>query len=352
VIAAGRLDRPDLAEAVLAAGEADLIAVGRALIADPDWPAKLRDGHADEIRPCIACNACVDLVARAQAARCAVNPEVGRDGRWSLEPAARPRRIMVVGSGPAGMEAARIARLRGHVVSIWERDAALGGKLDAASRAPNKREVLRYRDYQARTLRELGVEIHVGVDVTPELVAAEAPDAVVLATGADAIVAPIPGADGPNVVDALDVLLGHLTVAPGARVVVIGGSATGCETTEFLLGEAGELSILEMLPRVGAGIEQITRRSMLVALRAHGVTIVTGARVTAITAERVEYTTAAGDTSVVAADVVALATGWRPSGAALAARLDGREVVVVGDAAQAADFVAAVNGGADAALAL
>ena len=121
----------------------------------------------------MSCNACVDLVANAQQARCAVNPEVGRDHEWRLEPAAAPRRVMVVGSGPAGMEAARIARLRGHDVSLWERDPELGGKLDVASRAPSKRMVLTFRDYQARVLEELGVEIHTGAEVGQETVAAE-----------------------------------------------------------------------------------------------------------------------------------------------------------------------------------
>ena len=187
VVAVGRLDDPEVAESALAEGRADLVAVGRALIADPDWPRKALAGELDRIRPCISCNACVDLVANAKAARCAVNPEVGRDHTWRLEPASAPRRVMVVGSGPAGMEAARIARLRGHDVSIWERDPQLGGKLDVASRAPSKGTVLTFRDYQARILEELGVEIHTGAEVGDATVAAEAPDVVVLATGAKSI---------------------------------------------------------------------------------------------------------------------------------------------------------------------
>ncbi|HEX5195330.1 MAG TPA: NAD(P)/FAD-dependent oxidoreductase [Solirubrobacteraceae bacterium] len=350
VMAAGRLDDLATAQRALDDGSADLIGVGRALIADPDWPAKAADGRLDEIRPCIACNACVDLVARAQAARCAVNPEVGRDGSWQLRPAPRARRIMVVGSGPAGMEAARIARLRGHQVSIWEREHELGGKLDVASRAPSKTTVLRFRDYQARILSELGVDIHTGVEVDDDAVRAQMPDVLVVATGADPMIPPIPGIEGPHVVDAQELLLGRATIEPGARVAVIGGSATGCETAEFLIGAAGEISIIEMLPSVGRGVEQITRRRLLSDLRAAGVQILTNSKVIMIEPNRVVYESPDGERGEVAVDRVALAIGWKPRGAVLVSKLPEHETMMLGDAHQAADFVAAVNSGADAGL--
>jgi 2,4-dienoyl-CoA reductase (NADPH2) len=352
VIAAGRLDDVELAERTIADGQADLIAIGRALIADPDWPRKAAAGRLRDIRPCIACNACVDLVANAQAARCAVNPEVGRDGTWRIEPAPRARRIMVIGSGPAGMETARIARLRGHDVSIWEREPELGGKLDVASRAPSKTDVLRFRAYQARVLDELGVEIHTGVEVSAEDVQSHVPDVVVLATGADPMIPPIPGISGPGVIDAQEVLLGRASIEPGERVAVIGGSATGCETAEFLCGIASEISILEMLPRVGRGIELITRTRLIGDLRAAGVRILTESKVVLIEPGRVIYQLPDGNEDEVLVDRVALAIGWRPRGAELAATLNGQETLVLGDASHAADFVAAVNAGADAGLAL
>jgi 2,4-dienoyl-CoA reductase (NADPH2) len=352
VIAAGRLDDPVLAERVLAEGSADLVAVGRALIADADWPLKAEQGRLGAIRPCIACNACVDLVARAEEARCAVNPEVGRDGTWLIEPAPEKRRVMVVGSGPSGMEAARIARLRGHTVSLWERDDELGGKLDVASRAPSKTTVLDFAAYQSRTLAELGVEIHTGVEVTPERVAQEAPDAVVIATGAAPLVPPIPGLDGAHVVDAQRILLGQLAIEPGERVAVIGGSATGCETAEFLMGTASEITILEMLPTVGRGIELITRQRLVKELKAGGVRILTGSRVTAVEPGRVLYEPSDGQPQALEVDRVALAIGWRPRGNRLAETLDGRELHVIGDALTPADFVAAINAGANAGLAV
>ncbi len=349
VMAVGRLDDPADAAAVVSSGEADLVLLGRGLIAEPDWPAKVSAGRLAEVRPCIACNACVDLVGRGERARCAVNPEVGRELTWVLTPAATKRRIMVVGSGPAGLEAARIARARGHDVTLWERDDELGGKLEVASLAPSKHEVLRYRAHQRRMLEELGVAVTVGVAVTPAVVAAEHPDVLVLATGASPLVPPIPGIDAPHVHDAQRLLRGEVTVPDGARVTVIGGSATGCETAE-LLAEAGvPTTIVEMRRSLGAGIEAITRRTMVRGLRNAGVDILTKATVVGITADAVTWADAEGATHETPTDLVALAIGWRPTGA-LDALPSGVEVRVVGDADTPADFVRAVNEGADAGL--
>jgi pyruvate/2-oxoglutarate dehydrogenase complex dihydrolipoamide dehydrogenase (E3) component len=301
----------------------------------------------------MSCNACVDLVANAQQARCAVNPEVGRDHEWRLEPASTPRRVMVVGSGPAGMEAARIARLRGHDVSIWERDPQLGGKLEVASLAPSKHEVLTFRDYQARVLDELGVEIHTGAEVDEGTVSAERPDVVVLATGADPLVPPIPGIGGPNVIDAQEILHDRVEVARGERVAVVGGSATGCETAEWLVAAGAQVTIVEMLPTVGQGIELITRRHLLAELRAAGVTILTNAKVTSIEPLALHFESMVdGTAGTLEVDRVATAVGWRPRGAALAGLLQGPEVLVLGDAERPGDFVSAINAGADAGLAV
>jgi 2,4-dienoyl-CoA reductase (NADPH2) len=350
VMAVGRLDDPQLDARVIADGQADLLILGRALIAEPDWPNKVRAHDDANRRPCIACNACVDLVGRGQRARCAVNPEVGRELEWRLEPAAEARHVMVVGSGPAGMEAARIARLRGHQVSIWERDAKLGGKLEVAGLAPSKREVLRLRDYQTHVLERVGVEIHVGVDVSAELVATERPDLVLLATGAEQLIPPIPGIGAANVVDGQAILRAEVPVTAGDRVLVVGGSATGCETAEFLLDAGADVTMLEMRGSIGQGIEAITRRSLIRTLRREGAQILTGSKLTAVNDGHVVYEDADGAGHELAADIVALATGWRPRGPELADQLSGVEVVVLGDASDPSDFVHAINAGADAGL--
>ena len=353
VIAAGRLDDPLYAESVVQEGRADIVAIGRGLIADPDWPEKVRSGRFEDIRPCIACNACVDRVSNAEEARCAVNPELGREGTWRIEPAATSRRVMVVGGGPAGMEAARVARLRGHDVSLWEQSSELGGKLDVAGRAPSKQPVGLFREYQSRVLGEIGVDVRTGVEVSPGTVMEVAPDAVIVATGAVPLVPPIPGIDGSNVVDAQAILLGDLRVDQGEKVAIIGGSATGVETAEFLIGTAGEITILEMLPRVGRGVELITRKRLYKELLDEGVQIATGCRVTEIQQTAVVFEREDGNEDAIEVDRVILAMGWRPTGEAFVAGLAEAQVVaVVGDATRAGDFVDAINAGADAGLAV
>jgi 2,4-dienoyl-CoA reductase-like NADH-dependent reductase (Old Yellow Enzyme family)/thioredoxin reductase len=351
IMAVGRLDDPHLAAQVVADGDADFIILGRGLLADPDWPMKVEEGRFDEVRPCIACNACNDLVSRHKPAQCSVNPELGRELTFRLEPSARTRRVMVVGSGPAGMEAARVARLRGHEVSIWEADDKLGGKLEVAGSAPSKNEVLRFRDYQARLIGELGVEIHTGTFVTPDVVESADPDVVLVSTGAEPLIPPIPGVNSPNVFDAQAFLHGHLHVEPGEKIVVVGGSATGCEAAEWLVERGVHVTIIEMLRSVGHGIELITRRHLLRQLRADGVEILTNSKVTMIEPEarKVLYeSTEDGSQGEVEADKVAMAIGWRPRGSALADELGSRRVIVLGDASRPADFVAAINAGADA----
>jgi len=203
--------------------------------------------------------------------------------------------------------------------------------------------VLRFRDFQGRRLRELGVTVRTGVEVTPVAVAAEAPDVVVVATGAEPLIPPIPGIGAAHVHDAQALLRGDLD-AGGLRVAIVGGSATGCETAELLAGAGAAVTILEMRGSIGHGIEAITRRHLVRALKKAGVEILTGAKVIAIEDDRVLY-----EGGEVPVDVVALAIGWKPRGSALA-DLPGVEVHVLGDAAAPADFVAAINAGADAGL--
>jgi pyruvate/2-oxoglutarate dehydrogenase complex dihydrolipoamide dehydrogenase (E3) component len=166
------------------------------------------------------------------------------------------------------------------------------------------------------------------------------------------MIPPIPGIDAPHVVDAQEILLGRVAIGADERVAIIGGSATGCETAEFLCRGAGAVTLLEMLPMVGRGVEQIMRRQLMAELREQGVAILTRARVTAIEPGRVAYEREDGTTAEVACDRVALAIGWRPRGAGLAAAIAHPDTHLIGDADRPADFVAAINAGADAGLAV
>lgn len=359
VMAVGRLDDPDLAARVIGDGAADLICLGRGLIADPDWPLKVQTRAPERVRPCIACNVCVDLVGQGSPARCAVNPEVGQDLTWEVRPAATRRRVMVIGSGPAGMEAARLAALRGHEVSVWERDDELGGKFEVASLAPSKHEVLRAREYQIKVLAELGVGVHLGHRVTAADVREQRPDVALIATGATPLMPPIPGIDGDTVHDAQEYLRGDREVRPGQHIVVVGGSATGCETAEQLVQRGARVTLIDMLPHVGHGIEAISRRQIVRGLKRSGVAILTSSRVTRIDRGAVCYECVdEGTPGFLAADGVALALGWTPTGSDLAGELaladefDPVEVHVVGDAAAPGDFASAVISAARVALAI
>ncbi|GAA3971257.1 FAD-dependent oxidoreductase [Thermobifida alba] len=351
VISVGRLHDPASARRALREGAADLVAIGRGLIADPDWANKVAAGREADVRPCISCNACVDQVGPGGEVVCTVNPAIGREEDWAVRPAARSRRVVVVGGGPAGMEAARTARQRGHRVLLLERSPRVGGKLAVAASAPSKHEVFRFRDWQEQELRRLGVEVRTGVDATPELLRAEKPDAVILATGAAPLLPPIPGLDLPHVHDAQEYLNGRRPVAAGSPVAVLGGGATGCETAELLVEAGAKVTVVEMASSVGRGIEAITRRYLIKQLRKRGVEFVTGARVVRVGPGEVVYESN-GEEHSLAAEHVAVALGWRSRAADLVDALAGHEVHVVGDADRPADFVAAVRSGAEAGLAV
>jgi len=310
VITVGRLGDPLLAEEVLERGKADMVALGRGLLADPDWARKVQNGDLEGVRKCLACNTCVERVSNGLDVRCTVNPEAGREASFDLSPAPRARRVMIIGGGPAGMEAARIARLRGHEVTVYEEQKEVGGKLDVASRPPGKAELLSFAHYLARQMDVLGIEVHLGTKVDHALVEAKNPDVAILATGSIPLVPPIPGIDLEHVRTAEEVLKEEVTL--GDRVVVIGGSGTGCETAHFLLEKGKKVTIIEMLPQVGMGIEQISRRLLMRRLREGGVRVLTGCKVTRIERKSVTFQSGEGTEQSIEADNVVLALGFRP----------------------------------------
>jgi 2,4-dienoyl-CoA reductase (NADPH2) len=346
VIAVGRIHSVKIAEEVLQQGKADLVAVGRGLIADPDWVRKLEDGKQDDIRPCISCNACVDLVSRAQEARCTVNAYLGRE-QDKLEPTPHPRHILVVGGGPAGMEAARIAATRGHKVTLVEKGKRLGGKLIVSAAAPSKTEMNSFINYLIHQNQKLDVTIHTDMALDQKAVLEMAPEIIVNATGSFPVVPPIEGVRQAHVLIAEEVMLERQKA--GKRVAIVGGGGTGCEAAEWLVDRGHEVAILEMMAHIGANIEQITRRWMYYELRKAGAQLLTKSKVVRINEGNLVYSDANGDEKVYECDTVLIALGYRPTDDLAFCDDDGFPIPTyrIGDADRPGTILDAVTAGAN-----
>ena len=344
VIAVGRLGYPDVAEAALSDGKADFIALGRALLADPEWPRKVREGRREEIRPCVACyDACLGRIQEGKYVTCALNPQTGMERELEVRPAPLPRSVLVVGGGPAGMEAARVASLRGHRVTLWERAKVLGGQLVPGSVPWFKRDYLTLVRFLSGQLERQGVVIEAGREATPEAVRAAAPDVLIVATGGRTAIPRVPGIDSPHVAMAADVLAG--TRVAGRRVAVIGGGLVGCETALHLAEAEREVTVVEMLESVARDMFFASRLHLLELLRAAGVRILTDTRLLEVTEDGVTVAGRDGATAI-AADTVVVAVGLEVDGAAVEAlRASAPEVHLIGDCVEPRKVYQAVTEG-------
>ena len=332
VISVGRVNDPRLAETILATGKADIVAMGRQSLADPETPNKAKEGRFEEIRTCIACHhGCVRKLLENVPIECILNPTLGKESEVKVKEAEEAKKVLVIGSGPAGMESARIAAQRGHKVEVYEKDKWAGGQFRIGAVPPGKGEMINYVNWQLNELNKLNVPVHMNTEVTPELIKEKNPDVIIAATGAEPIIPDIPGSDKKHVVTAHDVLYGRVNT--GNKIVVVGGGCVGAETANQLATYLKEVTLVEMLDVI-AGDEMIVPRwDLLDDLKKNNVRILTNTKVEEITDQGVKVSGAVNE--VLPCDTVVIAVGSKPA-TGLAGKLkdEGYNVHIIGDASE------------------
>jgi 2-enoate reductase len=348
IILDGRIDTPEFAEKLLEEGKADFIALGRPLLADPEWPKKAEQGRADEIRGCIYCNECYTRVTSRRYAKCAVNPDLGREKEYKSWHADRQKKVVVVGGGPGGMRAATIAGRRGHQVTLYEKAEKLGGNLRAASSPEFKTPMRPIIDWLTREVNKAGVTVKLGQEVTAKTIKEIKPDVVILATGSVPALPDITGVKGRNVATAVDVLLGKTQVSD--EVVVVGGGYVGCETALHLARMGKKVTIVEMLPDIALDAGAIEREALVRLLAEAGVKLATNMKVNEIVNGGVVAGDREGQRHEFHAGSVILATGMKANDG-LYEELKGTvaELYKIGDAAQPRRVLEAIHEGEAAA---
>ena len=338
VLASNRINDPADGEAILRNGEADLITMARGLMTDPDLPVKAKEGRADQIYHCIGCNqGCMDKLFQQQQLTCMVNPRVGMEEEWQSVPTAKPKNILVIGGGPAGMKAACIAAERGHSVTLVDKADRLGGQLLLNKFIPGRSEMVTAAKDLINNIKAMDVKIRLNQKADMDFIRKSSPEAVILASGAVPIELNLPGIESENVHQAWDVLAGKVHV--GKKVVIVGGNAVGLETAMYLASQGTlspeafhfltihqaetpeklssmltkgnkEVTVVEMTQKIGGGTGASTRWIIMAELKRLGVTLLKGSKAVSITPEGLKVETEQ-DSSLLAADTVVIAAGSR-----------------------------------------
>lgn len=314
IFAVGRLSDPYLGEAMLRSGDVDVIPLGRGSIADPEYPNKVIEGRIDEISPCILCmqrcqGQAYDM--NDSGISCMINPFTGKEGKWKVEPTTAPKKIVVVGGGPGGMQFAWLAAKRGHKVVLFEAQDQPGGQFRAAAVPPAKQSYTKAIKYQLTMCRKFGVDVRFNTEATVELIEAEKPDHVILATGARPSAPPIPGLDKVKWVHAIDVLMGRAKY--GDNCLVIGGGLVGCETADFLLEQTKSVTIMEMDDEIALEEHAAPKYFQFKRFEQGGVKVITEAKVTEFIKRGVIYENADDElVTLKGYDTVVMAIGSKP----------------------------------------
>ena len=353
VSAVGRIVDADMAARVIESGMADIVAMGRPLLADPDWGTKIAAGKACDIRRCISCNkGCTDAIQNRQFLSCVLNAENGYENTRSIQPAAQKKKIAVIGGGPAGLEAARVAALRGHDVTLFEKTTSLGGQLNIACVPPRKEEMRRAAQDLIHAVCNAGVHLCMGQTRTAEQLKDAGFEAVINAVGAHSAAPRIPGIDSVNVADAWKVLAGEQQVY--GTVAVIGGGMVGCETAEYLAARGCKVSVIEMMDKIAAGESTTILPTLLENYKTYGVEQYPSHKVKEFRMDAVVCENKDGAEVTIPCDYIVLAMGAR-SNEFDAAALEAANIPVyaIGDAAgKAADISNAIRTGYDTACQL
>ena len=353
VSAVGRIVDAEMAARVIESGMADMVAMGRPLLADPDWGTKIAAGKACDIRRCISCNkGCTDAIQNRQFLSCVLNAENGYENTRSIQPAAQKKMIAVLGGGPAGLEAARVAALRGHDVTLFEKTTTLGGQLNIACVPPRKEEMRRAAQDLIHAVCNAGVHLCMGQTRTAEQLKDAGFEAVINAVGAHSAAPRIPGIDSVNVADAWKVLAGEQQVY--GTVAVIGGGMVGCETAEYLAARGCKVSVIEMMDKIAAGESTTILPTLLENYKTYGVEQYPSHKVKEFRMDAVVCENKDGAEVTIPCDYIVLAMGAR-SNEFDAAALEAASIPVysIGDAAgKAADISNAIRTGYDTACQL
>jgi 2,4-dienoyl-CoA reductase-like NADH-dependent reductase (Old Yellow Enzyme family)/thioredoxin reductase len=310
VMAVGRINEPHIADEIIKQQQADMVCIGRGLLADPEMPKKAQEGRLDEIRTCIACNTCMQSIFKRGRIECLVNPMLGREKEMAIIPTQNPKKVMVVGGGPGGLNVAWVAAKRGHDVHVYEKRSELGGQLVPGSTPGHKAELRSLIRFQKKQAEIYGVKCHLNHEVRAEDIEAFKPDVVILATGSLPVLPQVEGIDKNIVLTYEDVLDGG--PPPYKNVVIIGGGATGLELALHLAEYGCKATVIEMLPKIGNGLEAMTKKIILKKLKERNVRILTETKLAKIEETGVVVVNKDDQKHFIEAEKVVIAIGTRP----------------------------------------